>query len=289
MRKELPISSMSKVASVINFCTYDLRFLDRCIRSVSLFSDQILIPICDHLFNGEKEDRALLNAIYLAYPEVDFVEYAYSEKELYGTPARHAPYSPGWSTHWHNTSRLVGSYFVNPEIDKVLFLDVDEIFSSPLPKTHHDALRFATFWYFRRADNCASVYPDGPLLISKHLLTTELLINPDERMGMYAQVEGEKEREYCVDGRPIVHHYSFVRPEDELRKKVSAWGHHWERDWEALLKESGDFVRGYEYQKVAVYWDPLMERPQLQPKGKIPSVACVTAKDIFRREIRELL
>ncbi|NGX37053.1 MAG: hypothetical protein K1000chlam2_00203 [Chlamydiae bacterium] len=282
---------MTKLASVINFCTHDLRFLDKCIRSVASFSDQIVIPVCDHFYNGKPEDLSLLQRLYHKYPDIDFIEFAYSEEEVYGTPSKWIPQSPGWAQHWHNSARLIGTYFLHADIDYVLFLDVDEIFAANLrqvPFTDYASLRFATYWYFKTARQCATVYPDGPLLIRRDLLTTELLLNEDERMGMFFKIEGKKEREYVLDGKPLVHHYSWVRTKEEMLQKVRSWGHHWERDWEALMETEGDFVRGYEYKEVEPYWDPLQEEASLPNEEGAP-LKKVTPKDIFLLEIAGFL
>jgi len=284
---------MNKLVSIISFCTHDIRFLDKCLSAVKPFSDQIIIPVCDHFYNGEKEDIALLEQVYQKYLEVDFVEFAYSKEEVYGTPSRLIPGSPGWAQHWHNSARLVGTFFIKSEIDCVLFLDVDEIFSEDIrqvPFWDYAAIRFATYWYFKTAHNCASVTPNGPLLVKRNLLTTHLLLDEDERMGIFNKIEGKKEQEFLVENRPIVHHYSWVRTKEEMRKKTKRWGHHWERDWAVLIKEKRDFVRNYSYRKVEPFWDPLKEQIHLpKAKGPFTNVQKVTPKKIFRMEITQQL
>ncbi|NGX59745.1 MAG: hypothetical protein KR126chlam3_00902 [Chlamydiae bacterium] len=277
-----------QLASIISFCTHDLRFLDRCIQGISPFSSQIIIPVCDHFYNGKPEDLDLLGKIYAKYPQVDFIEFAYSEEEVYGTPARLVKGAPGWGQHWHNSARLVGSYFVRPEIQYVLFLDVDEIFSGGFEVEDYEAIRFATYWYFKRADNCASVFPDGPLLVKKCLLTPELLINEDERAGMFWKIKGKKVREYLGNEGPLVHHYSWVRTREECLAKVRSWGHHWERDWENMIDREDDFVRGYSYRQVEPFWNPLEEKVELSNEKKSP-LCKVTPKDIFRLEMAQLI
>lgn len=278
---------MTEIATIINFCTYDLRFLDKCLQSVAPFSRQILIPVCDHLYNGTREDWQLLQRIYHKYPAVDFIEFAYSETEVYGTPSKLVPGSPWWARHWHNSARLIGTYFLRPQISHVLFADVDEIFSADIreiPFQEYAALRFATYWYFKSAKMRATVTPDGPLLIRRDQLNTERLLNEHERMGMFLMAEGKKEREFLWKREPIVHHYSWVRPREEMLQKVRAWGHHWERDWEAMIDESDDFVRRYSYIEVDPYWDPLEEKVALPEEKKEPLIR-VNPKEIFRREI----
>ncbi|NGX48249.1 MAG: hypothetical protein K1000chlam3_01640, partial [Chlamydiae bacterium] len=206
------------------------------------------------------------------------------EEEVYGTPSRLVAGAPGWAQHWHNSARLVGTYFLHDEIEYVLFLDVDEIFSKGFEIGEYDAIRFATYWYFKRADNAATIFPDGPLLVRKEKLNPELLIDEDERCGMFQKIKGKKSQEYLEKGKPLVHHYSWVRTKEEMLAKVRSWGHHWERDWESLINQDEDFVRRYDYRKVEPFWDPLQEEVQLPDEKKVP-LCRVTPKDIFRKEI----
>lgn len=279
------------VASIISFCTHDLRFLDKNIAAVKPFSDQILIPVCDHFYNGKPEDLNLLQKIYRKYPEVDFIEFAYRTDEVYGTPSKLIPGAPGWAQHWHNSARLIGSFFLKPAIDYVLFLDIDEIFNSDLRTIafhEYEALRFATYWYFKTARQRATITPDGPLLVKRKRLSTPLILNPDERMGMFERIKGRKERQFCIDGKPIVHHYSWVRSEEEMLSKVQSWGHHWERDWTTLMKQEDDFVRKYSYEEIEPVWDPLQESVVFSEEdGPVDNVIKVTPKQIFRMEIEQ--
>lgn len=297
---------MHNICTIISFCTYDIRFLKKCLESVLGFSRQIIIPVCDHFYNGEEENYALLENIYQSYPDMQFIEFAYSEKELFGTPMKLLPKSPGYAQHWHNTARLVGFYFIKKNIDAVLFCDVDEIVAS-WPKKEllekFSAVRFATYWYFLHSCYRAMTRPDGPLLIKRKHLHPQLLIHPDERCGMFGNTAGNKVKEFCIEGCPLVHHYSWVRTKKELLQKIRSWGHHWERDWENLLQKalnnpfSGtDFIRGYSYETADLYWNPLKESiPKTSKKislekhrkniDSMGNVTKVTAKDVFRLEI----
>lgn len=279
---------MTEIASVVSFCTNDLRFLDQCIRGLRCFSSQIVIPICDHFYNGQPENLELLGKIYAKYPGIDFIEFAYSNEEVYGTPAKLIPGSPGWACHWHNSARLIGTFFLMHSITHVLFLDVDEIFTSGFEVDDYDAIRFATYWYFKSATKAATVFPNGPLLVKKKHLTAELLLNEDERAGMFHKIQGKKRKEYSPNEKPIVHHYSWVRPRDEMLLKVRSWGHHWERDWENLIDQQSDFVRGYKYRDVPLFFDPLKEKITLPQKKKKPQNR-LTPKDFARLEIEKII
>ncbi len=198
----------------------------------------------------------------------------------------------------------MGSFFLSSEIEWVLFCDVDELFEkeklghflSTFALSSYTAIRFATYWYFRSASLRAKEQPNGPLLIRRSALHPELLLHPDERCGIFHKVPGKKEQEVKdTKGAPLVHHYSWVRQEQELRHKVKTWGHHWERNWQKLIDEelkgafSGtDFVRGYTYEKVEPYFDPLLEPiPEIAEKKR--QVHQVTAQELFRLEIKSLL
>ena len=304
-----------KIASVISFCTNDYRYLKGCIEGIAPISSQIIIPVCDHFFDGTPENFSLLEKIYAENPHCQFIEFAFDSELLYGTPIKRLPQSPDWGVHWHNTSRLVSYYFLNQEIDYVLFCDVDELFDkeklalwfSQFNIEEYDALRFSTYWYFREACFQATTYPDGPLLVKKERLTSELLLNEDERMGMFLRIQGKKQRIVPgLDGKPMVHHYSWVRTKAEMLKKVRSWAHHWERNWEELIEEEysrdfngTDFVRKYEYQKVKPFLSSQEEerRPfsvisleqHRQNIQKFPHVAKVDAQEISRKEIFRFL
>ena len=208
------------LATVISFCTNDYRFLKSCIDGVSSFSSQIVIPVCDHFFDGTLENLALLEKIYSDYPGVQFIEFAFDSEQLYGTFAKREPQSQEWGNHWHNTGRLIASYFINQEVEHLLFCDVDEVFDQKKMGSWlkefdwraYQAVRFSTYWYFRDACFQALSTPDGPLLLKKEIAEPKLLLHEDERMGIFLSIQGKKERlMHGLDGKPMVHHYSWVK------------------------------------------------------------------------------
>ena len=48
------------IAAIINFCTNDYRFLARSIAETKSFSSQIIVPVCDHFFDGTPETSLAL-------------------------------------------------------------------------------------------------------------------------------------------------------------------------------------------------------------------------------------
>lgn len=295
---------MANLASVISFCTHDARFLNACLTPLKQISKQILIPVCDHFYDGTPENRPLLNAIYSAHCDLQFIEFAYNAEEVYGTPAHLVPTSPDWATHWHNTARYIGYFFLDPSIEWVLFCDVDEIFEAEalaewlkvFPLEEYEAVRFATYWYFRSARYRATRWPDGPLLVKRSALFPDLLLDQDERAGIFRNIQGKKQNELLgLQQKPLVHHYSWVRSEDELLNKSRSWGHSWERDWSSLIKnawekpfQGRDFVRDYTYEEIEPTFDPLQE-PLPQATSFTPAVQRVTSKQIYRLATQFLL
>jgi hypothetical protein len=52
-----------------------------------------------------------------------------------------------------------------------------------------------------------------------------------------------------------MHHYSWVRTKEEMLRKVKAWGHTNDKDWNTLIEEEfsrefngKDFVHGYNFE-----------------------------------------
>lgn len=259
------------LATIINFSSNEALFLKACLEEALLFSDQIIIPLCDHFFDGTPENRELLEAIYAAHPEVQFIEYAWCKENFYGGHP---------TNYWHNLSRLIGWAFLLPEIDYVLFLDVDEIVEGRrfahwlkhFPLTNYAALRMACYWYFREAKYQALQWEDTPLLISKTALHYDAIMHPYERAGTLHLARGEKLRHVTSEeGLPMIHHYSWVRSKEALLRKVSCWGHREERDWRSLVEAefakefSGtDFVYGYSFKEV----EPLLRPHYYLPTSK---------------------
>ena len=59
-----------------------------------------------------------------------------------------------------------------------------------------------------------------------------------------------------------MHHYSWVRTQQEMLAKVGGWGHKHDKDWATLINEEfsrefngTDFVHGYTYVNVENYYN----------------------------------
>jgi hypothetical protein len=276
------------IGTVINFCTNEARFLGPCIQEALRFSAQVIVPVCDHFFDGRPENRPLLEEIYKAFPEVLFVEFPFVQM-----PKR--VFSHVDPPHfWPSLSRLVASEFLRPEIDSVLFLDTDEVADGRrLAKwlkendiSHYTALKFANYWYFREPRYRAKKFEDSVVFVKRCVLRSQLLLHEKERDACFDLVPGPKKRSVTGDdGRPLFHHYSWVRTPEEMIRKVTTWSHREDRNWVDLVKKEfetpfkgTDFIHGYEFETV----EPLFEADafSFSPRGR-PHLIRLTSGELL--------
>lgn len=194
---------------------------------------------------------------------------------------------------------------------KSFFLDCDEIldghaFMQWLELSEYknfSAMRFSGYSHFREAKFEALSHEDLSLLVKKESFKPDALWDEDERMGLLYRCEGEKKTGINgLDGSPMLHHYGGVRTKEELLKKFSAWGHHWERNWGELVQEEfsrpfngTDFIRKYRYREVETIFDPLKESipeaamltldQHLKGLHRFPNVIIVSKKEMFKKQL----
>lgn len=262
------------IAAVINFCTNESRFLKACIEQTRMFAQQIVIPVCDHFFDGIPEDQKILDQIYRSFPDCLFIEYPFIPDRI---PRR----CSGSAHFWHSLSRFIGVKHLDPAIETILFLDADEVpdgkkFSDWLENSdyhQHTVLKLANYWYFREAKYQALMWEDSIVMVQRRALSPHLLLHEREREAIYDLLPGPKRRGVTSpDGEPMFHHFSWVRTKDEMIKKVRSWGHRDDRNWaDQVEKEfsapfSGtDFVHRYQYKSIEPLFDIRLEPPLFEP------------------------
>ncbi len=300
----------TKIATVFSFCSNDWRFFDRCIEGARPFSSQILVTVCDHFFDGTPENYALLEEIFRRYPDITFIEFAYSSERTYSYTSMLSLDHPLTRHEWHNTGRWISYFFADAEY--LYFCDSDEITDGKrfaewlLDFEPCTAMRFACYWYFRDASYRAREEDDMCLLVKKDQIDPNLFWNEHERMGLYLTLSGKKKIHVRgIDGDPLVHHYSWVRTKEEMHKKFASWGHFWERDWKRLVEEEYarpfngvDFIRKYNYQNAEPFFDPLqVEPPRVSPVSfeehlnhvkLFDNVTRVSVQEMFRKEVKHV-
>lgn len=291
----------SPIGTIISYCTNDFRFIGKCIEEARHFSSQIVIPVCDHFFDGKPENRALLQHTYAQFPDCLFVEFAYLPDRLYSPYHSLQADDSDWAIFWAATARYIGFHYLDAEY--LLFLDADEIIEGE--KMAHwlnteeylayDAVRMAAYLYALKPTYRAKKVANISLFVKKSTLMPLTLLNPLERMGAFFSHPGPK-REKVVgsDGLPFLHHYSWVRTRPECTQKTQTWGHRHDADWPTLIEEAfgGEarqpFDTSLDFGETgkAPYFDPLTVSP---PKQEAPlaqgNVIKINPSDLARKEI----
>jgi hypothetical protein len=293
------------IATVINYCTNEDRFLDQCIAEASTFSAQIIVSVCDHLFDGTPEDAVRLLQAYERHPECLFVEFTYDPDRPYGLYCPYTPTDEDWAHYWHSTGRYVGYHSIDEQIEYILFLDVDEIvdakrFMSWLDYAQFwrlDAARFLSYFYFRSAEYRASPNLPHALLVRKSALgSPEDILSIHERQGLFEQIGGLKFRNVLdKEGKPLVDHYSWVRTKEELLLKTKAWGHRSDRDWKSLIEEEfnkeftgTESMFNLTYEKVVPRFDPFAPRQSSENRAKnLSHVKKIDSQSLNRELLRK--
>ncbi len=279
---------MPKIATILHYCTNDYRFLTKAIEECSHFSSQIIIPFADRFFDNQEENRFLLETSMKQHPSCTFIQYPFDVKQLY-TPFVHAdPFDQDWLCCWHSTSRYIGNFFVNQDIDWILFLDADEIVEGKRFKDWSqqnltaDAYWFYAYMYGAKASHQKVERQLTGLLLKKNILTPQQLLNPQERCAMFQAVTTKKKMEVVgTDGNPLIHHYSWVRSEAECLKKATTWAKKDQKNWMAWLKTTDG-----PSSLVTPFFDPLeVSIPIGEPSfQKQPNEQLVTRRQIMELE-----
>ena len=273
------------IATVISYCSTDYRWIKSCIEHAKPFSKQIILPVCDHFFNGEDEDREILDKTYKENSDVELIEFEYNPDSYRGLGLQRLsnPFAPNrymmdidpkevW--FWHQIQRLTGFKSVNEDIEYVLFLDADEIVDiekfynwlNTFPYKDFNAIKFEAYWYFRDVRfRALQTEGFGITMVKKSELSDEAFFMHDsERENFTTFVEGNRQvHTLSLDGTPMIHHYSWVRTHDEMLKKVRTWGHSRDKDWSVQVNQEfervfvpgrdKDFVHNYDFIEVDPY------------------------------------
>jgi hypothetical protein len=288
------------IATVINYCTNDYRFLARAIDEVSPFSSQIIVPVCDHFFDGTPENRFLLETSYTEHPHALFLEFAFDPKELYTPYVRRTPTDDDWGALWHSTARYLSFLHLDDSIEYLLFLDADEIvegkrFNDWLQKEEYqrwDALWFFAHCYGFLPSKRSSQIQQTALLVKRSAISPLKILSAQERFGLLSGLSGAKRLQIMgLDGHPMIHHYSWVRSPEERLHKSRTWGKKHLCNWAEWLESPPE---ENSYVEVIPYFDPMavsipstLEKQEGEEIG-FKNVIRVDRNIAFRKEL-ELL
>lgn len=238
------------IAAIINYCTNDYKFIKKTIDHVIPLCSQVIVPVCDHYFTGEEENRELLKKTYDENPNAEFLEYEWDNQHN--------------TRYWSNMSRAVAKTALKDNIDWVFLMDSDEIIDTDLfreymPTEKFDLLsyKYAAYYYFREPIYQSTVWEDCIVLCRKDIFNTDVHNMNDER-GQYGEALNIPKRDHIIyKGLPMVHHFSWVRSKEEMKKKVTRWWHKDDRNWIVAVEEEFsrpfngyDFVHNWKYNTV---------------------------------------
>jgi hypothetical protein len=236
------------ISIVVNYCSNDERFIRISLDNLLKISDNIIVPISDHFYDGTPEDMNSILKLINEYPTVTFKIYEWNDSKK--------------SRYWHNFSRHLGTQFCKHEW--ILYLDSDEIVEPNLFNLflkngieEYDTYKLACYWYFREPIFQSIQWEDTPVLVRKKLVYIDLDAEMAERDQMYIIHNAKKRKMVTLNGKPFIHHFSWVRTKETMLRKVMTWGHKEDKDWISAVNEEfsrpfngTDFIHGYKYKIV---------------------------------------
>jgi hypothetical protein len=242
---------MQKLSTVISYSSLEQRFLSALLSQSSIFSDDIILVIFKCLLNGKPENwEGMISQIRNLLPTAKISVLDYDPK--------------GTGRYHHNLARWVGAQMAKHE--NILFLDGDEIPEGQIIHrileenilSDFDGVDFACHWYFREPQHRAIQLEHCGLLVKKKIINESTMFSESERWH-FRRLEGIRYAPMIsIGGKPLMHHFSWVRTKEEMLNKVSGWGHKNDKDWTHLIEEEfarefngTDFVHGYQFETVS--------------------------------------
>lgn len=297
---------MHSIVTVVHYCTNEYRFLKKIITEAKKFSQKVIVPICDHFFNGEEENLALMQRTYEDFPDCEFIEFAYDAHRLYNPfLSKYSKEDREWGFFWHSTSRYIATLFAPKTAEYLLFLDSDEIidgdrFLAWLNTYEYRlfaALRFRSYVYVHRPDIRSKQLFHSALMARLNAIPLDKIINADDRHGFFHSI-AEPKKNNLVDalGIPFIHHYPWVRPMDECLLKSQTWGHRHDKNWkEAIARMFQNAAQPMdleiELENTPVFFDPLsMTIPSVRKKKThaFPHVISVDHDVVFQKKVEQM-
>ncbi len=245
------------ISTILLYSTNEFRFLEANLKQLSKISDEIIITICSHFFSGEPENEELLEKSFDIISKYNKCIVKIFEWEFFNSNPR----------YYHNLSRKLGTEIAKNEW--LFFVDADEIPDDNFKdwfetvKNTNNAYVLTCAWYFRDPIYKAKTYESNGLLIRSKDCNWD--VESDlEREQLYQKLwdegriwHGDINPFFGLDGKVLLHHYSWVRSKQEMLKKVKNWSHKNDKNWEELVEEEfsrnfngTDFVHNYEYERV---------------------------------------
>ncbi len=246
-----------KISAIINYCTYDQKFINGVINSVRHVCSEIIVTYCDRFYDGTEENHDLINSTIKSNSDVKFVKMTYSELK---SMAEIDPTDRCNEFKFCSYSRFLGRMNASYDSDYMMFMDSDEIldpdeflkFTMSDKFSYGDNYHLESYWYFR--DTIYQSIQREPSVVLSYKPTFDVYALDSDRYSLLKCGVNKNHVMNSFHGPPMVHHFSWARTKDEILKKVSTWGHKYDRDWKSLIENEfshdfngTDFVHGYSY------------------------------------------
>lgn len=231
------------IATIVLATTDDMQFLYKLVDQSLFFSSQVILSFGSHFYNNEPENEILISTFkefYISNEKVSIVRYNIPEDYTPNTNVSD-------NNYWHCHGRWEAIKNLKETIEYVLLLDADEIpegqkflnWLNTKEYFNYDCMKLANYWYFRQVIfRAKNVIEDSIVFIKKcHANNIHLTMQTGERSSTYDLCKGNKMRNIMYNGKPIFHHYSWVRTYKQMLRKVKSWGHKGDKDYTSLVNE----------------------------------------------------
>lgn len=264
------------LVAIVSYSRLERPFIQPLLDNVTRFAAFTVVSVGTRLYNGEPEDDDFLSWIAETYGKTGVRVVRY-----------HVPEEPHPAPiELHNEARKTAVRVARELLRAddnfwTVFLDGDEIpdgdavwrwwhgderagddgYWKIADGNKSTVVKLANYWYFLDPRLVAEATEDSVVLVHSSRLTDEALNHPRERDGLCLLAPDVKRDVRHPNGRPMFHHYSWVRADAAgLLRKVANWGHSGDCDWPRLINASlsaigsngmatawptHDFVHGY--------------------------------------------
>jgi hypothetical protein len=244
----------------------DVIFLKSSLKQICPIVNEVVIAIGNKLWNGEDEDPTkydIFTGIVKQFDNVHVIKYSISDDKIKCVQNIVSP-----EMYWEGHARWVALENMKYNHDYILYLDSDEIVDGVKFATWLDTkeyqnyacMKLKNYWYWREPTFQAKDYYEDSVVLAKLDTYNPLYIFSNlGRHGVFDSAKGTKARMVTgVDGKPFVHHFSWVRTKEQMERKVRSWGHRNDKNnWVELVNEEfsrnfngTDFLKGLSYNNV---------------------------------------
>lgn len=257
-----------EVSVVVNYCSNEEPFIHALLEQCRKFTNDIVVVYGSHFHDGRPENMERIENVKQKHSDITFAMYDVDISLPY-RDREGVIYRP--HAYWCNLGRWTGVSALKFK-RWTFFMDADEI---PDGERVSEWLRYtqlkdticykmANYWYFKLPTNQATTYEDSIILVQMKDLTRNMIFGDGERD------HTKKFFDICsntmgMNGKPLFHHYSWVRTKEGMRKKLNAWSHRTEfGDLEnmvdAIFKNDNvnDIVHRYSYVNVPNFFNIIL-------------------------------